>query len=328
MRSPESKNRVLSKSISSLLFLNAFALLPTTGKATSDIWDGSTDGVWSRNANWLTGPAIVPGFGDIATFNGAGNGFTTIDLGPGVTINRLVFDTATAAAYTIGAGAIGSQTLTLNNGGGIAVNATVTNNELINANVLLGDDGSAQAFDLINQSTAAGQRLTIAGSLSGSNGAGPKTLAIGGAGSILISGVISNGATGTVTLTKNDGGILTLSGANTHTGGTTLNAGTLNVNNAAALGNTQPGALTINGGTLDNTTGAAIITTAAPTIGRATRQSSMVPRRCATTVAQANPDSSALSLPTTLWWKDSDARTSGFISAAVSLCVTFEISSK
>src|SRR5688500_5589634 len=182
MRSPEAKCRILSRSISSLLFFNAFALLPTTGKATSDVWDGSTDGLWSTSTNWLTNPAIVPGTGDTATFNGPGNGFTTIDLGLGVTINRLVFDTATAAAFTIGAGAIGSQTLTLDNGGGIVVNATVTNNELINANVVLGNDGSAQAFDLINQSTAFGQRLTIAGGLSGSNGAGTKTLTIGGAG--------------------------------------------------------------------------------------------------------------------------------------------------
>jgi autotransporter-associated beta strand protein len=49
---------------------------------------------------------------------------------------------------------------------------------------------------------------------------------------------------------------LTLGAANTHTGGVTLNAGTLNVNHSAALGT---GALTIAGGALDNTSGAPII---------------------------------------------------------------------
>src|SRR5207245_2175689 len=60
-------------------------------------------------------------------------------------------------------------------------------------------------------------------------------------------------------LTKNGTGALTLSGANTFTGGTTLNAGTLNINNASALG-TVAGTFTIAGGTIDNTSGAPITT--------------------------------------------------------------------
>ena len=59
-------------------------------------------------------------------------------------------------------------------------------------------------------------------------------------------------------LTKNGTAALTLSGANSYTGGTTLNSGTLNVNNATALG-AASGGLAINGGTLDNTSGAAVI---------------------------------------------------------------------
>ena len=54
---------------------------------------------------------------------------------------------------------------------------------------------------------------------------------------------------------KSGSGALTINNANTYAGGTILNAGTLNINNAAGIGT---GALTINGGTLDNTTGAAI----------------------------------------------------------------------
>ncbi len=54
---------------------------------------------------------------------------------------------------------------------------------------------------------------------------------------------------GTNSLTKLGAAALTLYGANTYTGGTTLTAGTLNLDNNAALG---AGPLTINGGTIDD----------------------------------------------------------------------------
>ncbi|MFN7687554.1 MAG: beta strand repeat-containing protein, partial [Sphingobacteriales bacterium] len=60
-------------------------------------------------------------------------------------------------------------------------------------------------------------------------------------------------------LTKAGAGNLTLAGANTFTGGVTLNAGVLNINNTQALG-TVAGTFIINGGAIDNTTGAAITT--------------------------------------------------------------------
>lgn len=65
---------------------------------------------------------------------------------------------------------------------------------------------------------------------------------------------ISGGAIdGGASITKSGAGKLTLASTNTHTGGVTINAGTLNVNHPGALGT---GTLTIAGGALDNTTGA------------------------------------------------------------------------
>src|SRR5438105_3398541 len=90
---------------------------PRAALATSDIWDGSTDSSWATNTNWATDPVVVPGAGETATFSLSAatvNNHTTIDLGSGVTIGTVVFDTSDAAAYTIGSGAAGSQTLTLN----------------------------------------------------------------------------------------------------------------------------------------------------------------------------------------------------------------------
>jgi autotransporter-associated beta strand protein len=67
----------------------------------------------------------------------------------------------------------------------------------------------------------------------------------------------SNGIN-TGSLAKSGGAALTINNANTYSGGTTLNAGTLNINNASALGT---GPLTINGGTINNTSGSAITLT-------------------------------------------------------------------
>jgi len=64
------------------------------------------------------------------------------------------------------------------------------------------------------------------------------------------------GIAGTATLSKQGTGSLTINNANTYSGGTTLNAGTLNINNASAIGT---GALTIGTGTtIDNTSGSAV----------------------------------------------------------------------
>ena len=60
---------------------------------------------------------------------------------------------------------------------------------------------------------------------------------------------------GTATLIKMGSGALTLSNANTFSGGVTMSAGTLNLNHSAAPGT---GKLTITGGTLDNTSGSAL----------------------------------------------------------------------
>jgi autotransporter-associated beta strand protein len=89
-------------------------------------------------------------------------------------------------------------------------------------------------------------------------GAGASTLTVGDNNATsTFDGVIRN-TSGALTLTKIGNGALTLTGANTYSGGTTLSAGTLNINSATAIGT---GTFTIAGGTIDNTSGGAITLT-------------------------------------------------------------------
>ena len=70
----------------------------------------------------------------------------------------------------------------------------------------------------------------------------------------LQSGSVSTVLTGTGGMTKSTAGALTLNGANTYTGGTTIDAGTVIVNNAASLGSVTSG-VTLNAGTWQVATG-------------------------------------------------------------------------
>lgn len=198
-----------------------------TARGANATWYGTMNTVWATTNNWNSS-LVVPGTGNTATFNNAGNGNTTLDLGAGVTINTVLFDTASAAAYTIGSGSVGSQTLTLNASGAITVNSTVTASELFNANLVLGTGSGAITVTIANNSTTGGQLLTIAGGVSGYL-ANTKTLAVTGAGNTEMSGVISTGSATTFALTKSGTGILTLKGANTYNGVTTVTGGTLKI---------------------------------------------------------------------------------------------------
>ncbi|MEZ0390377.1 MAG: beta strand repeat-containing protein, partial [Verrucomicrobium sp.] len=210
-------------------------------QAATGVWDGSLDSTWAGTANWDIN--ATPGAGDSATFNGTGSGNTVINLGAGVTIQSVLFDTSQASAYVLGSGSVGSQTLTLGNGGSITMNAALINNQLINAALLLGTDATSQSYTFTNNNTTA--LLNFAGAISGGTGgtAGVKTLTLTGAGGGTLSGVVSNGGATSVAVTKTGAGTWVLTGANTYTGTTTISAGVLRLANANAVQNST---LTIN----------------------------------------------------------------------------------
>ena len=104
------------------------------------------------------------------------------------------------------------------------------------------------------------------------NSTGSGSLSVGNnSASSTFSGVIENTG-GTLALTKVGSGTLTLSGANTYTGGTSIGAGTLSVNTIADSGTTAlgpSGTLTLNGGTLSYTGTGTATTSRAVTVSSA-----------------------------------------------------------
>lgn len=163
-----------------LLFAAAFLAQPVF--AVDATWNGSVDGQWSNGSNWSATP--VPGTGNQALFNNAGGGNTTIDLGGGVTIRQLVFNASGAAAYTIGSGAVNSQSLTLDSTGNgtIQMNSTVQNHQLVNAQVNL--PGTAN-YLFTNASTS--NNLTVAGNIVAGASVAGNLLKTGG-GLVILSG--------------------------------------------------------------------------------------------------------------------------------------------
>ena len=238
-----------------LILASSIASLFVTQKAAaaSATWTGVTDALWALDGNWSAAP--FPGLADTATFDNAGNGNVVIDLGAGVMVGNIAFDSAAVAAYTLGSGAVNSQSLTLGNGGAISMSATVAANQLVNAALTLGNDGTAQTFTLGNASTT--NSLTVAGDILGSAGAGLKTVAVTGAGATVLSGVISNGAGGAVAISQTGAGALTLSNtANTFSGGLTIGAAagtvTATTNNGTNVSGLGSGAVSVGAGSTLN----------------------------------------------------------------------------
>ena len=264
--------------------LATVAATARNASAANATWSGTTNGTWATTTNWSASP--VPGSTNTATFNNAGSGNTILDLAGGVQLLSITFDTASAAAYTIGSGGVGAQTLTLESAGTTQLTTTTGTNQLINANILLGVSVATSSYTFTNNSVT-GRTLTLAGNLTGNTlagTAGAKTVTLNGAGDTAVSGIISNGGGTSVALTKSGAGVLTLSGSNNYTGATTiglvggLGGGTLRLSGSGKLGT---GAITIYGGTLDlgNTTqttgaltmgGAAFSTSTAILIGSGT----------------------------------------------------------
>ena len=235
------------------------------------VFTGSGTTVLTGDNNYTNGTTLKEGTVSISAADNLGSGSITFDGGT----------LETTAALTDAAAIDLNTTGTLNNGGNndtlsgvidgpgsitftgsgattLSGNNTYTGGTTVDAGTLDVASGGALGDGALTVASGATTNLANpAQIITGLNGAGTlnlngDTLITTDSGNDTFSGVIGETSGTTGALVMDGSGSLTLSGANTYTGGTTVDAGTLDVASGGALGD---GALTVTGGTanLDNT---------------------------------------------------------------------------
>ena len=210
----------------------------------------------SGSSGNITVSGIISGSGSLSTSglainlltlsnNNTYTGLSTINAGV-VSINSI---------KDVGAGAssLGAPITTAN--GIIAMGTTITGATLRYTGA---DTSSNRTINLAGTTGGATIDQSGTGTLTFTSnftatGAGSKTLTLQGstAGIGEIAGaVVNNNSTNTTSLTKNGTGTWILSGANTYTGATTINAGTLQIGNGSSTGNLSASSTITNNGTL------------------------------------------------------------------------------
>jgi len=216
--------------------------------ANNNTWSGAltlasaTTVTSSAGTFTLSGTVTTAGFA--LTVDGAGN----TNKSAGAISGTGGLTKAGSGTLTLGVANTYSGATTINTG---MVKLSIANGIGNASNVTV---GAGTTFDLGGFSDTIGS-LAGAGSVT-STAAGSVALTTAANTTTTYSGVISDGS-GTVGLTKGGTGVMTLSGANTYTGFTRINAGTLAIASDGALG-TAPGAatagqLTFGGGVLQTT---------------------------------------------------------------------------
>ena len=209
-------------------------------------WTTAGSGTWTVSGNWTGG---LPTSSSAVTFNTVGSsGAETIYLNGAESAASLTFQNTGSTTLLGGTSTTpAANTLTLSSG--ITVNS--------GAGVITIGDTSVTPTAQVNLALSASQSftnnssntLTIANGVTSSATTGTQTLTTAGSGNETFGGVIGNGSTnGTIAFTQNGTGTVTLNGADTYTGATTVNNGTLADSNTLAST-----ALVLGGGIFSNT---------------------------------------------------------------------------
>ncbi|MEZ0277362.1 MAG: beta strand repeat-containing protein, partial [Roseimicrobium sp.] len=202
----------------------------------------------------------------------AGNTLLTQNTAAATTlINSNIGESGGSRSLTLGTQGTSTGTIALGGNntftGGLVIE--VTNVRIDNAGAL---NSTAPNIVTFTSTTAArslslnGFSVTIAGLSTSATtvsvrnaSATAATLTLNNTANTAFAGALTDGAGGgALSVVKNGALSQALSGANTFTGGLTLNAGGLNINSATALGATVS-TFTINGGTVGNTSGGVVI---------------------------------------------------------------------
>ncbi len=187
---------------------------------------------WSTTVNGLSDPLQVPGpITNViftATNASASGGSLSTQLDASYGINGLTFGVSAGTIASVAVNANGNL-LTIGSGG-LTLTGTASASAAINGSGGVVVNGS-QAW--ANNSNS--QSLTVSTPITAQSGATTLTLSGTGSGGITLSGQLADGG-GTLSLSANQKGVTVLAGTNTYSGGTTIGAGTLNINSDAALG--------------------------------------------------------------------------------------------
>ena len=223
------------------------ALLTSTGSAS---YSGEiTLTAASTIATLSTGTENMYLYGGVVTDSGKDVTFNIADSADAITI----LNTGISGAGNVikeGAGSLLYWTPSSYTGS-TAINAGTL--ELGDANVI--PDGTAvtiasgAALSLNGYNDTIGS-LSGAGTVKNNNADRTAVLIVGDADSTIFSGSIIDGSTKSLGLTKQGAGTLTLSGANTYTGTTTISAGTLQIGNNNTTGSLSPSSAIVNNATL------------------------------------------------------------------------------
>jgi autotransporter-associated beta strand protein len=256
-------------------------VLTITGGISSSKWTGGVSSTWNVAGNWTAG--IADSAGAVANFLGDATGYTVAPNGTR-TVGTMAIDSGTNSGYTFTGGQI-----TLNNNGSQASIGIAGGNNLINSAIELADNTTVTTLAASNTltlagsiSSATGKGLTIIGPgkvlLAGSNSYGTTAIDTGanlqlgdggatgsfGTGAVTNNGQVTfnlgtaatvpNAISGAGSLTQAGTGAVTLTGLNSYTGPTTVNAGSTLIIDYAAGGLAPattlfaPGTITFRGG--------------------------------------------------------------------------------
>lgn len=252
-RSRVMKNKLQSLLNISLVTVGAAALLASEAHAEDRYWsgDGGSDNI-SDPSNWHNG---TPGAGDNLYFNNTGGGganrhFVWFDYADYFTFGKIIFYSGSGGFTNKLYGQSLKFTSVLEN--------NVSDSLLVhNENVSVANDGTGHFY--IN---AFGGEIyfKLDGVSTGGTGSSSlgsfflagQTMNLGGTKNITFESVIADGGEGVGNIVMNGNQTVTFSGtaANTYTGSTTINTGTLNLSKATAGTNAIVGNILLQGGTL------------------------------------------------------------------------------
>lgn len=246
---PQGENFVKSGVVAAAAAVTAFLVCPQAHAADGS-WNVNTAGNWNDAGNWTPGiPGTTSGTTntDIATFGNAITSNKNITVDANRNIGGITFSSTAAFAYNLITGS-----LLLSDGGVIQQTAgrgAGINDQVVVPITFQGDGGSAT---ITSNATPTNTRLIINGASEGVSTVGKTTtVTLNGSNSFANTylNTINDGSEGGKLAVVKDGtGEWRLTGANTFSGGVTLNAGRLGfATNASAFGT---GTLAINGGTL------------------------------------------------------------------------------